>query len=72
MKLLSPTKAVNLWINSYPSRYASDDRELSKLRVYDQIFNVIGNGIRDTDEVKQALRNRRKGVQTPPAKVYKW
>lgn len=68
MKLLSPTKAVNLWINSYPSRYASDDRELSKLRVYDQIFNVIGNGIRDTDEFKQALRNRRKGVQTPPAK----
>lgn len=68
MKLLTPTKAVNLAINQYPSLYASAGFELAKLRVYDHIFNVIGNGIRDTDEFLEHMKDRRKGVQTPPAK----
>lgn len=68
MALLTPKKCVNLDVNTYPSLYASAGYELAKLRVYDHIFNVIGNGIRDTEEFKYHMRNRRKGVQTPPAK----
>ena len=68
MKLMTPTKAVNFSINMHPSLYASASIELAKLRVYDHIFNVIGNGIRDSEEFVDHLRDRRKGVQTPPAK----
>lgn len=68
MKLLTPIKVVNLAINQYPSLYAAAGIELAKLRVYDHIFNVIGNGIRDTEEYCEYMRNRHKGVQTPPAK----
>ena len=68
MKLLTPIKAVNLAINQHPSLYAAAGFELAKLRVYDHIFNVIGNGIRDTEEYCEYMRNRRKGVQTPLAK----
>lgn len=68
MKLMTPVKAVNFNINMHPSLYASAGIEIAKLRVYDHIFNVIGNGIRDSDEFVDCLRDRRKGVQTPPAK----
>jgi hypothetical protein len=66
--LLTPEKAVNCYINNHPSRYASSSWEISKLLVYNQIFNVNGNGIRDDAEFKDHLRNRRKNVHTPPAK----
>lgn len=68
MKLLSPTKAVNSAINDYPTLYASNGYGLAKLRVYDHIFNVIGNGIRNTQEYCEYMRDRRKNVQSPLAK----
>ena len=68
MKLMSPTKAVNYSVNCYPSLYAAAGIEIARLRVYDYIFNVNGNGIRNSDEFVDHLRNRRKGVQTLPAK----
>lgn len=68
MALLTPVKCVNLAINTYPSLYAANGYELAKLRVYDHIFNCIGNGIRDTAEYNDYMRNRRNGVQTPAAK----
>lgn len=68
MKLLTPTKAVNLKINMHPSLYASAGFEIARLRVYDQIFNVIGNGIRNSEEFVNELRDRRKNVQKPLAK----
>lgn len=68
MRLITPTKCVNYSINMYPSLYASPSFEIAKLRVYDHIFNVIGNGIRDTEEFIEHMRDRHKGVQTPHAK----
>lgn len=68
MKLLTPKKCVNLFVNLYPSLYASTSLEMCKLRVYDQIFNVNGNGIRNTNEYIEHMRDRRKNVHTPPQK----
>lgn len=48
--LMTPEQAINATINAHPSLYAAGGLEQSKLRIYDQIFNVIGNGIRDTEE----------------------
>lgn len=68
MKLMNPTKTVNFMINTYPTLYASSGMEIARLRVYNQIFNTIGNGIRNSIEFANHLRARRKGVQKPLAK----
>lgn len=44
-----------LFLNKYPSLYASNSIELSKLLVYDHIFNTIGNGIRTIDDLYSYL-----------------
>ncbi len=44
-----------LFLNKYPSLYASNSIKLSKLRVYDHIFNTIGNGIRTIDDLYSYL-----------------
>lgn len=49
-KLMNAEQAVNLSINRYPSLYYAPSLERAKMHVFDQIFNVIGNGIRDTQE----------------------
>jgi hypothetical protein len=52
-KLMSAEQAVNLMINLYPSLYYAPSLERVQMHVFDQIFNVIGNGIRDTAEFVQ-------------------
>jgi hypothetical protein len=49
-KLMSAEQAVNLMINLHPSLYYGSNLDRVKMHVFDQIFNVIGNGIRDTEE----------------------
>lgn len=68
MNYMTPEKCVNFNINTHPSLYAAGGYEQSKLRIYDHIFNVIENGIRDTSEYNERMRDRRKGVHAPPAK----
>lgn len=46
----NPEDYVLARVGSYPSLYASPTFEQAKLRVYDQLFNVVGNGVRDSDE----------------------
>lgn len=68
MKLMNPTKAVYQSINMHPSLYASQGIDIAKLRIYDHIFNVIGNGIRDTEEFIEYMQDDGKDVQKPAAK----
>lgn len=49
-KLMNAEQAVNLLVNLYPSLYYGPNLDRIKMHVFDQIFNVIGNGIRDTEE----------------------
>lgn len=47
-------EVVNVSINTYPTLYASNSLNEAKMKVYDQIFNTIGNGIRDSVELQDA------------------
>lgn len=51
----TPTEFVLARVGQYPSLYAAETFEQAKLRVYDQLFNVLGNGIRDGDELIHEL-----------------
>lgn len=68
MKLMTPEECVNFNLNQHPSLYASSSYETAKLRIYDHIFNVIGNGIRNTSEFYEYLHSRVDGIQEPPTK----
>lgn len=56
MKLFTPEDYVLARVGQYPTLYAAPTFEQAKLRVYDQLFNVIGNGIRDDDELRFDLK----------------
>lgn len=45
--IFTPDEYVHHCILTYPSLYAKSTFELAKLAVFDQLFNVIGNGIKD-------------------------
>lgn len=59
MKLFTPEDYVLYRVGQYPSLYGAKSFEQAKLRVYDQLFNVIGNGIRDEDELRHDLKKHR-------------
>lgn len=46
-RLMTPQEYVNANVNAYPSLYASKN---PKLRIMDQLFNVIGNGVRNFED----------------------
>ena len=69
MNLMTPTQAVNNNVNLYPTLYATSDAVLTKLRVFDQTFNVIGNGVSDTEAfIEYITMYENSPVHTPPAK----
>lgn len=49
-KIMTAKESFNLAMNEYPTLYVSPTLELAKLKHYNQLFNVIGNGYRDLDE----------------------
>lgn len=49
-KIMTAEQAFNVSMNTYPSLYSAPTLEMAKDKFYDHIFNVIGNGFRDTDE----------------------
>lgn len=66
-KIFTPEEMVLARVDQYPSLYSSKAFEGAQLRVYDQIFNVIGNGIRDDDELAAELKahqfNRERAIR---------
>lgn len=63
-RLMTPQEYVNANVNEYPSLYASKN---PKLRIMDQLFNVIGNGVVDFEE---AIEYSHKYNVQEPAKKY--
>lgn len=55
-KFFQPEDYILSRINAYPSLYGSDSYERSKIKVLDQLLNVIGNGIRDDEELADDLK----------------
>lgn len=56
MKLFTPDDYVLARVAQYPSLYSDASLDGAKLRVFDQLFNVIGNGIRDIGELRADLK----------------
>lgn len=56
-KILTPDEYVQLQIVMYPTLFAGFNTtyEESKMKVFDQMLNVVGNGIRDNDELIEAV-----------------
>lgn len=50
MTILNAEQYFNLSMNQYPTLYCSSSLEYSKLKVFDQLFNVIGNGYHDIED----------------------
>jgi hypothetical protein len=55
MNIISPDKYIIDRICTYPTLHALNTFEESKMRVLDQLLNVLGNGIRDDDELLEEL-----------------
>lgn len=53
-RLMPIEEVFNVSINTYPTLYASNSLNEAKMKIYDQIFNTIGNGIRDSVELQDA------------------
>ena len=72
IQLMTPEQAVNFAINTYPVLYASVNREIARFKIDDHIFNVIGNGIRDTEEFIDhfSVQNRDKSLMEDPPQKY--
>lgn len=54
--MLTPTEYVNYYLLKYPSLYSASTREKVHFKVFDQLFNTIGNGIWDDEELVEALK----------------
>lgn len=54
-RLLSVEEYIASKVLSYPTLYAYKDKEVAKFAILDQLFNVIGNGIRDELEFKREV-----------------
>lgn len=52
-KIMTAEQAFNVSMNEYPSLYASTTLDKAKMKFYDHVFNVIGNGWRDMEEFKK-------------------
>lgn len=53
--MLTPRQYVLLQVITYPSLYASPSYEESARLVFNQLFNVIGNGVRDQYELLSTI-----------------
>lgn len=51
--MITPKQYVLAKVAEYPTLYADSSYEKSAFRVFDQLFNVIGNGIRNHEELIQ-------------------
>ena len=49
------TQVVNGTIINNPSRYVRTTYDLTKMNIFDHMFNVIGNGIRDIYEFNEFI-----------------
>lgn len=54
--MISPSQYVKNKVCLYSLSYASTSEEQAKLKVFNQLLNVIGNGIRDEEELAQELK----------------
>lgn len=54
-KYFTPEQYILASVEEYPSLYASTSYESAKMKVLDQLFNVNGNGIRDSEELAEEL-----------------
>jgi len=68
MKFMTPKQYINNSMNLYPIIYTSNSVTISEMKVADQLFNVIGNGIRDLEEFKEAIRFRKITTRPYPKK----
>lgn len=50
---MTAEQAFNVSMNEYPSLYTSYSLERAKMKFYDHIFNIIGNGFGDMEEFKE-------------------
>ena len=55
MKLLTPREYVLKAVADYPTLYAAPSYEEAAYKVFDQLFNVIGNGVSDQHELMNAV-----------------
>jgi hypothetical protein len=49
MNIITPEQYIDYATYNHPTLYASPSYEQSKLKVLDHMFNVIGNGITDSE-----------------------
>lgn len=56
--MLSPQQYVYNQVVSYPSLYHANSYEAAAKRVFDQFFNVIGNGVDLPDELDRPIADR--------------
>ena len=49
MNIISPNQYIDFVTYKHPTLYAATSYEQSKLKVLDHLFNVIGNGILESD-----------------------
>lgn len=51
--IMTAEQAFNVAMNEFPSLYTANTLELAKLKFYDQVFNVIGNGLNTANEFER-------------------
>jgi len=61
-QILNLEQTFNFLINTYPLLYASNSIEISKYKVYDQLFNTIGNGYGDLKTLTNKLSINKKTI----------
>lgn len=57
-RILTPDEFIIRAVNAYPSLYGSPTYEEAKFRIFDHIFNTIGNGVRKHDFVGTPVTER--------------
>lgn len=55
MKWHTPSDWILQCVLQYPTLYGAESEELIEFAVFDQLFNTVGNGIRDTEELNAEL-----------------
>ena len=53
--ILTPNQYIALAVTSYLSLYSANSLKELRMKIADQLFNVIGNGIRDHEELLEAI-----------------
>ncbi len=55
-RMMTADEAFSYSVQRYPSLYASLDEKSTRMAVYDQWFNVLGNGLRDISDLQREFR----------------